>query len=264
MSNYSYYYNGADPTNPMESMELFSNNEHTIDLSTLDPNKVYCIVANLHGSLGFSYKWVVCDDINIKAIRLCFRDSIDCSSTAKRKKRQIEKQKRKKGEDKATNDKLESNSNSIPNSKSAPDSKSPPVFSVPEEITLDNVFVTSKRLEIQEKAKQASLAYQTSFQFMDLKKSYPSLFEILWYTQLPCFDVEGVTSDEENQYGLLKGCFWKDMKVPCSRIFKTFPTNQGMCCTFNMDSAEKMFQIGKYQDRVSFMQERDKNLSFDR
>ena len=40
--------------------------------------------------------------------------------------------------------------------------------------------------------------------------------------------------------------------------------NQGMCCTFNMESAEKMFQNGKYQDSVAFMQERDRNLSFER
>ena len=99
---------------------------------------------------------------------------------------------------------------------------------------------------------------------MNLQKSYDSLFEILWHTQLPCFDVAGVTSDEKNQFGLLKRCYWKGMEVPCSKIFRTFPTNQGMCCTFNMDSAERMFQIGKYQDRVSFMQERDKNFSFDR
>ena len=99
---------------------------------------------------------------------------------------------------------------------------------------------------------------------MNLQKSYSSLFEILWYTQLPCFDVEGVTSDEKNQYGLLKACYWKGMKVPCSKIFKTFPTDQGMCCTFNMDAAEKMFLKGKYQGRVNFMQNRDNEFSFDR
>ena len=99
---------------------------------------------------------------------------------------------------------------------------------------------------------------------MNLQKSYSSLFEILWYTQLPCFDVEGVTSDEKNQYGLLKACYWKGMEIACSKIFKTFPTDQGMCCTFNMDTAEKMFLQGKYQERVKFMQNRDHEFSFDR
>ena len=31
---------------------------------------------------------------------------------------------------------------------------------------------------------------------IDLDKSYPSLFELLWYSQLPCFDVLNVTSFE--------------------------------------------------------------------
>ena len=99
---------------------------------------------------------------------------------------------------------------------------------------------------------------------MDLQKSYPALFEILWYTQLPCFDVEGVTSDYNGQYGMLKGCFWKGREMPCSKVFDTFPTDQGMCCTFNMDKAEKMFKDGKYRDMVQKMQKRDKHLSFDR
>ena len=63
---------------------------------------------------------------------------------------------------------------------------------------------------------------------MNLTKSYPSLFEILWYTQLPCFDVENVTSEYRDQYGMLKGCFWKGVEVPCSKVFDTFPTDQGM------------------------------------
>ena len=130
--------------------------------------------------------------------------------------------------------------------------------------SLDDVFSPSKKIERETKAKEARAAYSNNFKKMNLQKSYTSLFEILWYTQLPCFDVEGVTSSEKDQYGMLKGCFWKGYAVPCSKIFDTFPTDRGMCCTFNMESAEKMFKKGKYQERVLFMQNRDKNLSFDR
>ena len=35
---------------------------------------------------------------------------------------------------------------------------------------------------------------------IDLDKSYPALFELLWYSQLPCFDVLNVTSFESG-YG---------------------------------------------------------------
>ena len=47
------------------------------------------------------------------------------------------------------------------------------------------------------------------FKSIDLAQSYDSLFEILWYTQLPCFDVKGVTSQYLDQYGMLKSCRWK-------------------------------------------------------
>ena len=97
-----------------------------------------------------------------------------------------------------------------------------------------------------------------------MEKSYPSLFEILWYTQLPCFDVVNVTSDFRDQHGMLKGCFWKGVEVPCSKVFDTFPTDRGMCCTFNMDKADYMFKKGKYTKLVDAMQNRDRNLSFDK
>ena len=99
---------------------------------------------------------------------------------------------------------------------------------------------------------------------MNMEESFPSLFEILWYTQLPCFDVENVTSDYKDQYGMLKGCFWKGLEVPCSKVFDTFLTDQGMCCTFNINKANKMFKKGKYTDMIDFMQKRDQNMSYDR
>ncbi len=84
------------------------------------------------------------------------------------------------------------------------------------------------------------------------------------YTQLPCFEVEGVTAIEDNQNALIKSCIWKGIKMPCSKIFTTYPTDQGMCCTFNMDKAESMFKESAYQEMIMMMQTRDKNLSYDR
>ena len=36
---------------------------------------------------------------------------------------------------------------------------------------------------------------------IDMEKSYTALFELLWYSQIPCFDVENVTSYQEG-YGM--------------------------------------------------------------
>jgi hypothetical protein len=36
---------------------------------------------------------------------------------------------------------------------------------------------------------------------MDLEKSYSALFEMLWYSQMPCYDVKDVTSKKNNEFG---------------------------------------------------------------
>ena len=87
--SYAYYaeYDGTLTT--LDSFTLFSNNEHNIDwTSALDPNldKLYCAVANVHtsDSYGFSYNWIDCDDLNNKALRLCFKPPYPgCSTGAK-------------------------------------------------------------------------------------------------------------------------------------------------------------------------------------
>ena len=88
---------------------------------------------------------------------------------------------------------------------------------------------------------------------MDLDKSYPSLFELLWYSQLPCFDVINITTTKaDDEYGkitlipcgkqldsmdifaaMIKRCIWKGVRVSCSSIFSMYPTDRGMCCSFN-------------------------------
>ena len=130
--------------------------------------------------------------------------------------------------------------------------------------TLDSVFVNTKKILAEEKALKSRVSYNQNFKSMNLQKSYKSLFEILWYSQLPCFDVKEVTSTSFGQYGMLKHCNWKGVDVPCSKIFTTFPTDQGMCCTFNMEAAEDMFKDSDYQAMVQLMQARDRDLSFEK
>lgn len=97
---------------------------------------------------------------------------------------------------------------------------------------------------------------------MDLEKSYPALFELLWYSQMPCFDVKGVTSNTRDEFGILKWCAWKGLRLSCSSIFSMFPTDRGMCCSFNMLKAEEMFRESKYRESVARFTKRDKDMSF--
>ena len=45
---------------------------------------------------------------------------------------------------------------------------------------------------------------------------------------------------------MMKYCEWKGTQLPCSAIFKTSPTDRGMCCTFNLRAAEEMFKDKEY------------------
>ena len=109
------------------------------------------------------------------------------------------------------------------------------------------------------KLEQARKDYNENFGAADLQKAYESLFEILWYSQMPCFDVRNVTSDAKDQMSVIKRCYWKEMEMACPVIFQTLPTDRGMCCAFNKEKAEDIFKKTKYGDAVKRMQQSDQD-----
>ncbi len=107
----------------------------------------------------------------------------------------------------------------------------------------------------------------------DLKAKYfnaPSLqfglvseiLSILWYSKLPCFDIVGKTSEVDGETGLLKLCKWKGKTIPCSKMFKKALTDQGVCCVFNTDDADKIFIKSKYTETIKELQEKEEGLAF--
>ena len=50
----------------------------------------------------------------------------------------------------------------------------------------------------------------------------------------------------QNLITVLRYCEWKGRPVPCAAIFTKFPTDLGMCCSFNIRAAEDIFQDGAY------------------
>ena len=105
---------------------------------------------------------------------------------------------------------------------------------------------------------KAKMQYNNEFGAMDLVKSYKSLFELLWYSQLPCFDVKNITSNTLGEMSIIKKCFWKEMEMPCPSIFTAMPTDRGMCCIFNMKKAEDIFQKSEYASLIQTMQNMDR------
>jgi len=80
--------------------------------------------------------------------------------------------------------------------------------------------------------------------------------------QKSIFDINGVTSLQDGEKSLLKSCFWKGIKIPCAAIFNTFPSDQGMCCSFNMKAADEIFEQATYSKLVMSKQTSDKKSSF--
>ncbi len=96
-----------------------------------------------------------------------------------------------------------------------------------------------------------------------MTRAYDKIFELMWYQKMPCFDVNATTSNFEEELGILQYCSWKGIRVPCSAIFDSFPTDSGICCSFNMKSAEEIFRKSQYTDVVSKLSKRDKAKSFE-
>jgi amiloride-sensitive sodium channel len=88
------------------------------------------------------------------------------------------------------------------------------------------------------------------------------ILSILWYSKLPCFDIDGKTSEVDGETGLLKLCKWKGKTIPCSKIFKKALTDQGVCCVFNTDDADKIFIKSKYTETIKELQEKEEALAF--
>jgi hypothetical protein len=86
---------------------------------------------------------------------------------------------------------------------------------------------------------------------IDLQASYKNIFSFLWYSSLPCFDLNGITSLVPGERSLLKACHWRGTKMPCAALFNIFPTDRGMCCSFNMKSAEQIFKTSAYSKLVA-------------
>jgi acid-sensing ion channel, other len=98
---------------------------------------------------------------------------------------------------------------------------------------------------------------------VDFTAAFKAAFTTLWHAKLPCFDTVNMSALNEGDRGILKYCSWKGDEVPCSAIFTTFPTDQGMCCSFNMKAADDIFVDSKYSKLVKELQKFDYDNSFE-
>ena len=117
--------------------------------------------------------------------------------------------------------------------------------------------------EREEKELNAREAYSRNFGNLLFNESYKNFFELLWYSQLPCFDIENITSTAKDEISLVKRCFWKGIPMNCSSLFVMRPTDRGMCCSFNTEKVEATFRDSMYKTEIQRMQDQDKRHSFE-
>jgi hypothetical protein len=59
-----------------------------------------------------------------------------------------------------------------------------------------------------------------------MAKAYASGLRSLWFLRLPCFDIKGVTAEQNGHKAMLKKCLWKSIEIPCAAIFSKVTTDQ--------------------------------------
>ena len=131
-----------------------------------------------------------------------------------------------------------------------------------QDLSFDLLLDPALKADQTNRSNQSIHRYKLLFDKLNKTASLPFLFSSLWYSTMPCFDVKGVTSDRASQNSLLKLCQWKGRTMPCSAIFTTFPTDKGMCCTFNMKAAEDIFRGKIYSELVASRQKEDNFSTF--
>jgi len=127
---------------------------------------------------------------------------------------------------------------------------------------LDTSLDPTKEDERKNQIEVAVRSYNERFGSFDIEKSYQPLFELLWYSQMPCTDVKGLTSEVKDELSFIKKCYWKKKEIDCNAVFQKRPTDRGMCCTFNMKKAENILKGSKYKDAIALGQSKDSQRGF--
>jgi len=127
---------------------------------------------------------------------------------------------------------------------------------------LESLFDSSTKTRVNLMQTTLEGSYKEMFKRLKKTASFNASFSLLWYSSMPCFDVNGITSAYDGEKSLLKSCSWKGVNISCAAIFKAFPTDQGMCCSFNMKAADEIFQQATYSKLVKEHQNSDSESAF--
>ena len=122
--------------------------------------------------------------------------------------------------------------------------------------TLNLMLDPAKTSERNETVEAEKKDWNKKFGNLNFTQAYEKLFELLWYSRLPCFDVKNVTSKERDEMSVIKRCYWRSQLVDCASIFVTRSSDRGMCCAFNVGNANDIYKSTKYRIHEEKMQKK--------
>ena len=128
---------------------------------------------------------------------------------------------------------------------------------------LDVSLDPTKKEERIKKVKESMQTYRERYGGFRYDKAYQSMFNLLWYSQLPCNDISGITSSSKDESSFVKRCYWKKNPISCNAIFQKRPTDGGMCCSFNIEKAEKILKESQYTNAIAARQRFDSKNAFE-
>ena len=128
--------------------------------------------------------------------------------------------------------------------------------------TLNMFLDPSKEGQRMQTVAEEKLNWHTKFSNLNFSRAYEKLFELFWYSRLPCFDVRNVTSKDRDEMSVIKRCYWQSKLVDCASIFVARSSDRGMCCAFNVGRANQIYRSTKYRIEEEKMQEKTRENSF--
>ena len=127
-----------------------------------------------------------------------------------------------------------------------------------------DIFLNPDRVEEREHTVELQRQkYRERFSAMDTSASFDSMFELLWYSGNPCYDVMDLTSDSLHQKSVIKQCLWKGDPINCSSVFTLTPTDRGMCCRFDLRPPQQIFQASRFTTAMERLQVQDRAKALD-
>ena len=94
--------------------------------------------------------------------------------------------------------------------------------------TLDSLLDSMKKEQTANTVAHSRRTTRTSFQKLDMVKTFPQLFDLLWASTMPCL------GSSSNPYQVIKSCRWKGKDIDCAAIFDVFPTGTFISYTLSL------------------------------